>query len=87
MTSDHEIKNEDEEAEEPEAEASIDESMLDEISDVAAIPDETEGFGHIKDEPEKEDVKEEATDEIEDAALEEDAEDVDYDSFDDEDHL
>jgi hypothetical protein len=87
MTSDHEIKNEDEEMEEPEAEASIDESMLDEISDVAAIPDETEGFGHIKDEPEKEMEKDDATEDGEDAALEEDAEDVDYDSFDDEDHL
>ena len=88
MTSDHEIKNEDEETEEPEVEASIDESMLDEISDLAAIPDETEGFGHIKDEPEKEEAKEEAADDGEEvASLEEDAEDVDYDSFDDEDHL
>ena len=87
MTSDLDIPQEDEETEEVEGESSIDESMLDEISDEAAVPDETEGFGHIKDEPEKEVEKEEETEDALDETLEEDAEDVDYDSFDDEDHL
>lgn len=87
MTSELDIPQEDEETEEVEGEASIDESMLDEISDVVTAPDETEGFGHIKEEPEKEEEKEEETEDALDETLEEDAEDVDYDSFDDEDHL
>ena len=47
MTSDHEIKNEEEELVEGDSEASIDDSMLDEISEDVAV-DEPEGFGHIK---------------------------------------
>lgn len=82
MTSDHEMKNEEEELEEGEAEASIDDSMLEELSDDPVETDDTEGFGHIK-----EDAEEEEEEEEKDAGLEEDAEDVDYDSFDDEDHL
>lgn len=82
MTSDHETKNEDEELEEGDSEtASIDDSMLDELSDDPVDADEPEGFGHIKETPEEEEEEEKET------GLEEDAEDVDYDSFDDEDHL
>ncbi len=83
MTSDHEIKNEEEELVEGDSEASIDDSMLDEISEDVAV-DEPEGFGHIK---EEETAVEEEPEKAEGAELEEDAEDVDYDSFDDEDHL
>lgn len=89
----HANKNDDE-VEEEGAEVSIDESMLDEISDTSSDVDETEGFGHLKEadekeEKEKKEKKEEEDDEEEEeeGSLEEDAEDVDYDSFDDEDHL
>lgn len=81
MTSDHETKNEDEELEEGDNEASIDDSMLDELSEDPVEADEPEGFGHIKETVEEEEEEEKET------GLEEDAEDVDYDSFDDEDHL
>ena len=78
----------DDELEEEETEAGIDESMLDEISEDAAVVDETEGFGHIKEEGDDEEEEEEKEAEVEeDPELEDDAEDVDYDSFDDEDHL
>ncbi len=85
----HTMSGEDEalDEEEEETESGIDDSMLDEISDDAAV-DEPEGFGHIKEDGEEEEEEEEAEKETEDVeSLEEDAEDVDYDSFDDEDHL
>lgn len=83
MTSDLETKNEDEELAEGDSETSIDDSMLDEISEDVAV-EEPEGFGHIK----EDDVAvEEEPEKADGAELEEDAEDVDYDSFDDEDHL
>ncbi len=82
MTSADEVRNEDEELEKEDGEVGLDDSMLDEIAEGADEPDETEGFGHIKESGEED--EEEAEDE---ESLEEDAEDVDYDSFDDEDHL
>ncbi len=84
----HTDHNEEEDFEGEDADASIDDSMLDEISETDSGDDEVEGFGHIKedeggdDEEEKEGDEEEVNDELED-----DAEDVDYDSFDDEDYL
>ncbi len=77
-----------EEEEVDDADASIDESMLDEIGgDTAEDDDEKGGFGHID-----EDDAEEAEDDPEDGndddeSLEEDAEDVDFDTFDDVDEL
>jgi hypothetical protein len=82
MTSAEENHSNEEEQEEEDGEAGLDDSMLAEIADDATEVDETEGFGHIKEDADK--GEEEETPE---AALEEDAEDVDYDSFDDEDHL
>lgn len=78
-----------EEEEMDDADASIDESMLDEIgSDTDDADAETEGFGHIDEtgeEDEDEEDEEDAADE--DGSLENDAEDVDFDTFDDVDEL
>ena len=84
MTLDPAAKHEEEEKEESE-DAGLDDSMLDEIAEVAV--EEPEGFGHIKEEDVAEKLEEEKEEEGAEVALEEDAEDVDYDSFDDEDHL
>ncbi len=86
----HTRKNDDDPEEEVEdTESGIDDSMLDEIAEEVVAPDEPEGFGHIKeDEVEEEEEEEKKDEEAEDTeTLEEDAEDVVYDSFDDEDHL
>jgi len=85
----HNTRNDDEEVEEEvaEGETSLDDAMLDEISDDVPV-EEPEGFGHIKEDVTGEVAEEEEdAEEKTDAELEEDAEDVDYDSFDDEDHL
>jgi len=81
----HTTRNEEEEVEDEDAEGEVglDDSMLDEITDDSSV-EEPEGFGHIKEDGGEEEEEEEEKSEEE---LEEDAEDVDYDSFDDEDHL
>lgn len=83
----HTSINEEEEVEEEDAEAGIDDSMLDEISEVVAPVEEPEGFGLLKEDEVAEEEEEKEKDDEESTSLEEDAEDVDYDSFDDEDHL
>ena len=62
-------------------EATLDDDLLDEVSgdDVVADDDLMEGFGILPEEEEK--------DEEEEESLEEDAEDVDFDRFDDVDEL
>lgn len=83
-------KNNDDDVEEEveDTESGIDDSMLDEISEEVATPEEPEGFGHIKeDDPEEEEEEKKDEDAEDSETLEEDAEDVDYDSFDDEDPL
>jgi len=71
-----------EKEEEDDSEASIDDGVLDEISaDKADEVAEPEGFGHISEHEEVE--KEKVSDPEEGGELEEDAEDVDFDTFDD----
>lgn len=81
--------NDDEETEEEDGEVSLDDAILDEITEDEDDADvETEGFGLIdeKDVAEAEEEKKEEDEEAEDG-LEEDAEDVDFDTFDDVDEM
>lgn len=85
-----ELVEEVDEAEDDEV-ASLDDDLLSEVigeEDVIA-PVEIEGFGIVEEgEEEEEKEKEEESDDIEGTvSLEDDAEDVDYDSFDDVDEL
>ena len=78
-----------EETEEDDADASIDESMLDEITeDADSDSDDAEGFG-LLDEDGTEDEKKKKPEEEDDEGLEEeeDADDTEYDSFDDVDEM
>lgn len=84
---DQHSKPHEEEVEEEESESGIDDSMLDEISEDAGTVEEPEGFGHLKEDGSEDEEEVEESEAEEDTQLEEDAEDVDYDSFDDEDHL
>lgn len=82
--------DDDEELENPDdEEASLAEDLLDEVGeDVAEVEDDMEGFGLLTEEEEKEDKEEkEDDDEEEEASLDEDAEDVDFDTFDDIDEM
>jgi rRNA-processing protein EBP2 len=85
-----ELNTEDELEDIDDEDASLGDDVLDEVADeVDDVADEPEGFGHIDEKdvaevPEKEDDEEEDEDE---ALLEEDAEDVDFDLFDDVDEL
>jgi len=81
--------NDDEETEEEDGEVGLDDAILDEITeDEDEIPVETEGFGLI-DEKDVAEVEEEKKDDEDDdeERLEEDAEDVDFDTFDDIDEM
>lgn len=86
--------DEEEELENPDDEdATLGDDVLDEVEeDTVDVADDMEGFGHI-DETEKdkkEDDEEEKDDEDKDdhdAPLEDDAEDVDFDTFDDVDEM
>lgn len=68
----------------------LDDSLLEEMSD-EELSDTDEGFGHIPetddDEEEEEDTETEEDDEDDLLEEEEDAEDVDYDTFDDIDEM
>lgn len=67
----------------------LDDSLLEEMSD-DELSDTDEGFGHIPetdDEEEEEDTETEEDDEDDLLEEEEDAEDVDYDTFDDIDEM
>jgi hypothetical protein len=80
--------NDDEETEEEDGEVGLDDAILDEIAeDEVEEPIETEGFGLI-DEKEVAEVEEEKKeDDDAETSLEEDAEDVDFDTFDDVDEM
>lgn len=88
--------DDEEELEAPEDEdAALADDILDEVEEDSTdiAEDDMEGFGHIEEVVEK-DKKEDETDEDEDeedadrdAPLEEDAEDVDFDTFDDIDEM
>lgn len=80
--------DEEEEMENPDdEEATLAEDLLDEVGD-DEVADDLEGFGLItedlKDDEEEEDDEE---DDEEEASLDEDAEDVDFDTFDDIDEM
>lgn len=79
------------ETSEDDEDASLDDTVLDEVSsDTDDTDEEVEGFGHITegDEDEDEDeAKESSDDDDGEEVLEEDAEDVDYDTFDDIDEM
>jgi len=68
--------------------ASLGDDVLDEVAgeEQDDTDDDTEGFGHIEEKDVKE-PSEEEDEEEDDTALEDDAEDVDYDSFDDVDEM
>lgn len=70
-------------------EATLADDLLDEVGvDEEEVPEDIEGFGHITEEAiaeEEEETEEEKTEDGE--TLEEDAEDVDFDTFDDVDEL
>jgi hypothetical protein len=82
-----EPKNEEELEDTNDEDASLGDDVLDEVAgeEKDDADDDTAGFGHI----EEKDVKEpsEEDEEEDDTALEDDAEDVDYDSFDDVDEM
>ncbi len=81
VSDENENKDEPEEEEADDSEASIDDGVLDELGDDKVADEaDTEGFGHI----DEDEVEEEPEEEGE---LEDDAEDVDFDSFDDVDEL
>ena len=84
------FRNDDEEELEAgdDEEATLAEDLLDEVGDDAVpVEDEMEGFGLLTETEEKEEVEEKEDDDEEDAPLEEDAEDVDFDTFADVDEM
>jgi hypothetical protein len=87
--------DDEEELEAPEdEEATLADDILDEVEE-ESIPveeDEMEGFGHLvdlgdKDKKDEKETEEDENSEEGDAPLEEDAEDVDFDTFDDVDEM
>ena len=79
-----------EEGEEPsDDEATLADDLLDEVvgAEVEDGDEELEGFGILPIKEEDDDVEEKDEDEDGDEALEEDAEDVEFDTFDDVDEL
>jgi hypothetical protein len=82
--------DEEEELEAPEdEEAALADDLLDEVGDDAVgVADDMEGFGLLTEEDVSEEEEKEKEDEDEDeATLDEDAEDVDFDTFDDIDEM
>ncbi len=81
-------RDDDEELENPDdEEATLADDLLDEVGDDAVEADEEiEGFGLLAEEEVAEE-EEEKDDEDDEATLDEDAEDVDFDTFDDVDEL
>jgi len=80
--------NEDELEDTDDEDASLGDDVLDEVAGEEEVDadDDTEGFGHIEEKDVKEPAEEEEEEE-DNTALEDDAEDVDYDSFDDVDEM
>lgn len=86
------VNHNDEDTEEPEElnddEATLADDLLDEVAGAEVEEeDELEGFGILPVKEEEDDVPEKDEDEDGDEALEEDAEDVEFDTFDDVDEL
>ena len=83
--------NNDEEVEEPEElsddEATLADDLLDEVASDEVEDDEIEGFGILPIKEEDGDEEEKEDDEEGDAELEDDAEDVEFDAFDDIDEM
>jgi hypothetical protein len=82
-------QDEEEEMDPEDEEASLADDLLDEVGDepVADVEEEIEGFGLLEKDVEEEDDEEDDEDEEEEASLDEDAEDVDFDTFDDVDEM
>jgi hypothetical protein len=82
-------RDDEEEVENPEdEEATLADDLLDEVGDDPVEADEEiEGFGLIAETEVAEEEEEEKEDEEEEASLDEDAEDVDFDTFDDVDEM
>lgn len=88
-------RHDDDETEDEEAlndlddmDGALDDSVLDELEVDDTAIDETAGFGRLEEDGDEEDEEEDEEDEAGDEALpEEDAEDVDYDTFDDVDEM
>ncbi len=70
-------------------EGTLDDDLLDEVGEEAEEVgvDSVEGFGLIAEEDDEEEDDEEDGDEEDEASLEDDAEDVDFDTFDDVDEM
>lgn len=86
------VNHNDDEVEEPaeldDEEATLADDLLDEVAgDEAEEDDAIEGFGILPIKEEDDDEEEKPEDEDGDAELEEDAEDVEFDTFDDVDEL
>ena len=85
------LRRDDDEVETPEdEEATLADDILDEVEEEVADviePGDMEGFGLIAETVEVEEVAEDEKEEEGDVPLEEDAEDVDFDTFDDVDEM
>lgn len=69
-------------------ESALADDLLDEVGDDAVgVDDELEGFGLLSDDAVAEEEEEKEEDDEEEASLDEDAEDVDFDTFDDVDEM
>lgn len=84
------FRNDDEEAELEEMddeESELADDILDEVGEDVAVDDDLEGFGLLTEEDVPDEEEEEKDDEEEDTSLDDDAEDVDFDTFDDVDEM
>lgn len=68
-------------------EAGLDDSVLDELAEEGGAEDDTMGFGRIEEDEGDDDEEDEEEEGGDEALPEEDAEDVDYDTFDDIDEM
>jgi hypothetical protein len=89
----HNFVRDEEATEEPDemddADATLADDLLDEVGadEVEEEDDSMEGFGILPEKEEDEDEEEKEDEDGEDASLEDDAEDVDFDTFDDVDEM
>lgn len=83
------FKQEDDEETPEDDEATLADDLLDEVGEDAESTDDMEGFGLLTEDDTKEEEEEEKEEdeEEEEATLDEDAEDVDFDTFDDVDEM
>ncbi len=89
MHDDDEIAGDEELNDLDDLDASLDDSVLDELAEEEEVEedDATMGFGHIAEDIDEEEEEEEEAEHDEEPLPEEDAEDVDFDTFDDIDEM